>query len=375
MAETTHTLAQIRQDICQKLNMPFFKRFPSGGTLTGTPTTTKLYDSSLTQEQDFWKGYWAYIPDAQETRFVTYFKADNEEIGLEFALSTAPSADDSYELLSIWNASEIHKAINEAIEEAFPAFFDTVIDETIVIEEDKLDYTISDLSSKVYRMLNVWFETVSTSLSGTADSGGAATLTDANLVGQLSDVDTDWKISVYSGTGHGQLRSVSSVDNATGEVTVTSNWTTQPSDDSKYLLWDPTDQETPWDRLYSAQFDNSDQPSIMYLLALPTQYYGARMRLQYISEPVSLSAESDTTVIPLDYLRKQVLHILYDGITADSRFDRSSYAQMAEYQRQKAEQKKQEAWDMPSGTLWQYEATPSSPSDDPMGWTSIAREM
>lgn len=376
MSEPTTTLQQLRRDLCDQLKMPFYERFPSGSTLTGTPTASVLYDSSLKQKNNAWKGDWVYMVDgdaAQEHRLITLFQSETEAIYPEYDFSTAPGAGDTYEITSIFSPAEIHNAINRAIQDSFPAFFDVIEDETLIVEEDQLEYDISGLGTSVWLVLKIWLERTGTGMTGIADSGGATTLTDASLAGALGDVDTNWKLSVYGGTGSGQVRDVSSVNDTTGEVTVTSAWTTNPDSTSKYRLWNPTKQEYTWKRLEAAQFDTDEYPSTLLLLRNYPDYYGLRMRIQYVGAPSTLSAEADTTVVPKEYILEMAQSILYGKLVPNTSRDRSRYAGLEEYHRLKAEQKKaSRAFLVPDGTIWKDHDVSNMGAgvqeDDPLGF-------
>ena len=75
-----------------------------------------------------------------------------------------------------------------------------------------------------------------TTVTGVAASASANTLTDASLGSYANDYFNDWRIKIISGTGSGQIRTVSDFTTVTGVVTVSSNWTTNPDSTSHFEL-------------------------------------------------------------------------------------------------------------------------------------------
>ncbi|MBI5872998.1 MAG: hypothetical protein HZB36_02510 [Candidatus Omnitrophica bacterium] len=73
---------------------------------------------------------------------------------------------------------------------------------------------------------------------GTAQSGGASTITDSNLSGLGNDYFNGDTITITKGTGVGQTRTISDFVDATGEIAVDSAWNTQPDATSVYMITD-----------------------------------------------------------------------------------------------------------------------------------------
>ena len=145
MAELTTTLAELRRAIARELEMPFFKRYKNGFLDADSGDTDELVDSQLTQKDKFWNGAWLYRVASQEASLITNFTASDNKLVLEVPITTVAAGDD-YEIHNIWNAYDIHEAINAAIRDSRRVFFETVTDETIIIEEDKLAYSLSSLN-------------------------------------------------------------------------------------------------------------------------------------------------------------------------------------------------------------------------------------
>jgi hypothetical protein len=289
----------------------------------------------------------------------------------ERALSAAPLAGDAYEIHDRFSAHEIHSAIDRALFEARNAFFDVVTDETLILEEDKLIYDLTGLSVSPWIILKIWLERNSTAMQGEVDSATSTTITDND--GDFSDVDSNWKIGIYSGTGTGQLRDVASVSDQT--ITVSAAWTTTPDDTSGYTLWDPTDQEWDWYRLRAVRFDQKEYPSYLYLTRRYSSLYGLRIRLQYLAHPSALTSDTATTVVPEEYIVHKALATLYRSRAGDNRVDRQKYLLLADYHDELATKYKSEnAFSIPEGTLWEAKdltwdsSTHPVTSENPLDW-------
>ncbi len=308
MAETTYTRKTLRRAISRELRMPFFRRYPDGESTVDTGSTASLIkDTSLVQKDKFWNGKWFYALDTEEVALIRHFEAANRQFILEPPLTAALSeTGPTYEIHSGWSASEIHDAINRAIEKAGRIFLDTVTDKSLILQEDKLSYTVSGLTKTPYRIHKVWVENSTSVTRGTATAGGASTITVQSVP---SGITTSYKISIYEGTGKGQVRNYSS---AVGlQVTVDSPWVTNPSTDSKYAIWDATEEVTDWLLRNDWYEDSKEFPDIIYFRTRLTANYGTRIRIEYSAISSPLSSDTDTTIIPQDYIIAKACSILH----------------------------------------------------------------
>jgi hypothetical protein len=378
MAEPTLTLQQLRRLLARRLKMPFFQRIGDSSTLTASTTTTAARDSAkLGQPDDYWNGSFLYNVTRGEAAYISDFTDLNNEATLEQVI-TSQASGDTYEIHSIWSAYELRDAINAALRNAFPAFFNYVADESLVVCEDKLSYALSGLSTAPHRLLQVFLEHNDSGTRGVVDSAAVGSITDSALAGFLSEagVTAGWLISIYKGTGAGQLRTVSTANNTTGQVDVSVNWGTTPDATSYYRLWNPNEQRIPWERIIYGHPDQKIWPDYFHFDLLSPRQYGLRLRLLYTARPTDLSAETDATMVPEEFIIPWAQAVLYRGNIDDTRVDRSRYAQVA-----------QEAMDLalayrqtnpfrhPDGTLWQSAAdfggmpiNPIDPSGNPLGW-------
>lgn len=373
MTEPTLTRQALRRTIARELRMEFAMRYNDVSALTAVGSTTSVTDSKLTQPTDFWKNSYLFLVDGNAALDVRRITASTSggALTLEYALSALPTIADHYEIHSIHSANSIHAALNRAIREGFPSFFDVVTDESLILNEYQLEYDLTALTSLPHRIKKVFRETNGNSVTrGTATSGGATTLVDTHLIGQLGAVTTNYKLSIYAGTGKGQQRQVVSVTDATGTITVAA-WTTNPDSTSKYSLWDPTIQRREWDHVLAARFDNKAWPSKLYLYKVPTFEWGLRIRLQYTARCAQLAAETDTTITPEAYLVDKALAILFKTMVNDNRADRQRYAALTdEHEKAAMDFMQRRAFVEPDGTLWQdyEEGAQYLNTMNPLGW-------
>lgn len=381
MALPTTSRATLRRAICSELGMEFFRRYGGTGYLTcdSGSTVSKVIDSDLTQPQDFWKNHWVYFPAdgstgtasalVGEVRQITSFVNSENACLVDRDYSVAPVSTLQYEIHDVWNATEIHNAINRAIRDAVPNFFKIVNDETLVLKEDTLEYDISGLTYRPWIISEVYIERPHSSMTGTVTSSDATSLT--NTSEDFSDVTSNYVVSIYDGTGAGQLRNVSSGD-ADGKLNITAAWTTNPDTTSKYRTWDPTDQQDEWFRVTSLALDQSEYPDEIRFSNPYERLWGARIRLVYATDPLELSSDSDTTVVPQEFVIYKAIAYLAGSRTWGRTGDRDKYAVLEQTMNAKAEMFREKMAFRMDTTLWQESdvSNPGSRSldNDPLGW-------
>jgi len=379
MAKPTVSRTTLRRAIAMEQAMPFFQRYETALTADSGSSTGKIIDASLTQDDDYWKNSWLYISSDTATgnigavRQVVRFSEVDNTLYPEYNFPAAASTGTSYELHTVFSPHEIHRAINRAIQEGFPAFYDIVTDESLIVEEDKLEYDISGLTYDPWVISAVYIEQGDDIKSGQVTAASSTYFDDSGA--DFSALDTDWKISIYDGAGKGQLRDVKSA--TTTRVTISTGGTstdgfdTTPDTTSKYKVWDSAEQNSEWYRMTAIRFDKPEFPSKMYLAKNPSGAYGMRFRLVYAAQPAELSADSDETVVPQEYIINRATEILAASRVASNRADREKYVAMEQMGRIKADQyREKNSFRMPT-TIWQ-ETDPNNPrasyEENPMGW-------
>ena len=381
MSLPTSTRAVLRRAICSELGMEFFRRYGSTGYLTcdTDSATDKIVDSDLTQADDFWKNQWLYIAEDSSTgtasalvgdvRLITSFSNVDNSCIVDRAYSATPVGTLRYEIHDVWNATEIHNAINRAIRDAIPNFFDTVSDETLVLREDTLQYTISALTYRPWIISEIWIERTFDSKTGTVVSSAATSLTDTAT--DFSAASSNYIVSIYDGTGAGQLRTCVNGTSA-GVLNISSAWTTNPDTTSKYRFWNTSEQRDDWFRVTSARFDKMEYPNTMYLSRLYQGLYGSRIRITYATDALELATDASTTVVPREFVIYKAIAYLAGSRTWGRTADREKYAILEQTMNAKAEAFRDKMAFRMDTTLWQetdYSTPGSTPSDgNPMAW-------
>lgn len=378
MSKPTYTREELRRAITLELGMQFPKRYPDGYlTCDSGSSSTSIVAAELAQDDDFWNNSWIFCAAdtavaalVDEVRQVTDFTSTGAALSLEYALPGTPSSVTQFEIHNIFNALEIHQAINRAIQTGLPYFYDIVEDETLIYQEDVLSYTISSLSNIPWIVSEIYIEQPSASLIGVATAGAATSLTDTTA--DFTNVAAGWLLSIYDGTGKGQLRTITSVTGTT-QLNVAA-WTTNPDTTSKYRVWDANEEDYQWYRVTDAFFDSQEYPSTLYLRHSKwAGAYGSRIRLVYATQAAALTDEASTTVVPKEYIINKAIELLSIARIGNTRADNAKYSAMAKsYGDAAIRYAITHSFRMPT-TLWQENdvSYPSSNGEtDPLGWRS-----
>ena len=337
MAEPTYTRKELRRAICAEARMEFYKRYPDYElTPDSDCSTTTLKCSKLVQAADSWKSSYIWVMSTDNARdglerYITASGTDGS-LTLEWPCDTdqVPSTDDTFEIISMWPPSFIHEKINDVVRDEFRVYPNVVTDESIVIQEEKLEYDLTGLVPLPWQILQVYVERTTSGLYGTITSWSTDGSQFGDTTMDLSGVDTDWKASFYYGSGAGQLFSIQSVDTAAGLITPAVPAADMPGTDTKLMLWDPTDQDLAWYPYLYCRFDQTEFPDKLYLYEDPSASYGLRFRLVYLAQSTELIADSDVTTVPQYFIVHKVLAMLHDSLSEDNRVDARRHTEIAE---------------------------------------------
>lgn len=375
MAEPTYTRQNLRRLIARELGMVYPQRTgKDSNVLTTVTSTTVMRDSFLAGQPDsFWTRQSLMLINGTATscRSIRTFTGSTGELTVEYPFSYTPVVGDTYEIHGGWDSNDIHAAINRAIEDAFPAFFDNAQSTSIVLQEDKTTYDVSSLNA--YVISAIFFEQPKNIQRGTVTATNAPGTT-------LTDSTANWTTNEHAG----KLVSIydSSVSTAAlgTAVTVVSNTATALTvvfagaitAGDKYALWSSGDEVTDWARIIAGRLDTRVWPNTLYLTQVYSQHLGLRVRIEYIKRGTTLSAETDTTVVPQEFIVDRALAMLYEQKLNDNRYDRQRFMELASRKTERAERyRASRAWTMPSMTFWQEsEQRPEyrAADGDPLGW-------
>lgn len=384
MAETTVSRKTLRRAICSEARMEFYRFYAdgevtvTGGRDTDVPDTNSFDATTLTQPKNHWQGGYVYVysDTAGATavgqtgveRPIASFDRKDSRVAVAYPFSTALKVNAKVEILDMWSASEVHSAINKAIRLGGRAFSDMREDDTtFCVVQDRLEYDLSSMATAPRRILRVDFEQTSSELSGRSDSTTEATVEVAAWAGNLTYADTSWIMSIYDGTGKGQVRRVVTVDNDSGTVT-TDTWAVSPDTTSQLKLWDGDSQVMDWDPQLGLRMDARENPNYMRFTHLHPAHEGRRIRITYEATPAALTSDTTETVVNEDYITHKALSILHDQLVGDNRYNQNKHANLAEYHDQLAAGIKAEFMRRkPQRRMtFQYSDRKVAPYDDPL---------
>jgi hypothetical protein len=140
------------------------------------------------------------------------------------------------------------------------------------------DWTTNPASDSAYIIhqycaLNGGFESFFT--EGDAESGAAASITLADTASSANDIYVPAEIEIVSGTGKGQVRTISDYEGSSRTATVSEAWTDPPDSTSRYRIYDNspvitradyerTDTNNPGERKGLSGFEEVDEIAIVY---------------------------------------------------------------------------------------------------------------
>ena len=367
MAEETSTRTTLRRKICKELRMPFFRRVGTSSTAGSSSTTARIVDTKLTQPEGTWAGSWFFNVSTGETSYIRSFTANDDTFHLEKPTALSPIGN-TYEIHTIWNADEIHDAINEAIRHGRRTFPETTTDESIVLKEEVMTYTISGLSKLPFIINKIWVENIQNAQRGAVVSAGAANIT---LDSVPSTLNTNWRVSIYSGTGAGQSRQATSTP--TGNTFSVSAWGVVPDSSSKYVLFDQSEELTAWRPFNDFHQDAEEFPDTIYLNKLYTSYYGMRLRIEMLAVSQELSTEASTTNVPAEFIKAKACSILHGQAMSNTKADKDMH--YAEYKRYGDEADAYLARNAPHTPGVRFRSaitthTYQNDNTDPLGWSN-----
>jgi hypothetical protein len=307
------TRTQLRQLIGKLTGQPYFRRFGgSAGTGSASGTTTTLLDTvRLKEEDNYWRGDYIYLSASDEVREISAFTNTTSTVTWLAAVAGATGATTAYEIWSQFTPAEVHAAIDFALQKAWPWFFLTAVDETLVILEDGgIKYTLPTTNT-IRRLAQVWLMHYDGSDTGTITTLGTTTQV-IDSAATFASADVGKWIAVYEGgsTANGTARQISAVVSAT-EATVSPAFAVALPAAAKYRILDKNYMYAGQELLQNWKVDKPDNPTTLYLGSHPVGCEGYLLRLFYDYEYAALSSEASTTTCPQDYVIYEALSHLY----------------------------------------------------------------
>jgi len=373
--EPSSTRQELRRELGIMSNMFFYNKYENGYVpVTGTPTTTKVNCSdSLFQNDGFWTHSYAYfVSGVCEGMFreIAGFVRQNGTLILDYPLPSAPSASDQIEITGRWSPAAIHKALNYGIREGQKAYPDTVIDESLVVRENVLEYDLTDLTRIPWQIRQIYLEDgVASACEGNPVTGASDYITTS--LSFSDDEYNGYHLSIYSGTGSGQLRTISDCTATDGKLIVSEAFDTTPATDSKFKVWSSSEQLATWTPLRTVLPDKEEFPTKIWIDSGLSRWNGYRIRLVYLSLPEELTADSDITYVPKDFVCHKALSYLHDRMIGLTDADKALHGDASELHDQIAElyRQKNPSRSIPAMMREPMTGYPSTIlNENPLGW-------
>lgn len=310
MAAVTRT--QIRRTLGLRTGQPFFRKFGGGaGTASANGTTTTLIDTTRLKESDkYWVGSFIYFPSTDEVREISGFTQSSSTVTWLAPIASSTTTNLAYEIWSQFTPQQVHEAINQALRRAWPYFFLTGTDETLVIEDAQgVMYTLP--TTNIIRRLCQVYLMIYQGVAGTITSLGTTTqIIDSGASFTSSDVGR-W-IAVYKDgvTANGEIRQISVVDSST-QVTVSSAFSEAVPVGAKYRKLDKNTTTPVQLPVVNAIVDAPEFPTKLWFGQHPFGYEGYPLYLMYEYEYPDLTTEAGTTTCPLEYLYAMASAYIY----------------------------------------------------------------
>lgn len=306
------TLQNLRRSIGRRIHQPYARKFGvMYGTGSASGSTTTLIDTTRLKEVDnYWKGTFIYFPATQVVREIESFAQSSSTLTWLAPIAAGTTSSTIYELWSLITPIEIHDAANQALRNAWPWFFEIGEEYLVAITNDGSGYSLSSLLSYPVRFLaQVHNEMLISTSTGTVTSAGAQNvLIDSRA--SFDSADVGKTIRIYDGTSAGNRRTISAV-NSTTQITVSVNFTATLDTTSKYLMADETEEGRGFTPRVGWEVNQPDNPARLWLGSHGWSYDGYLMRLRYAYEFPALSAETDATTCPQEFVEAATLARIY----------------------------------------------------------------
>lgn len=359
MSAPTKTRQQIRRAICSFLEMEFYQRWDE--VTVDTVNGANLVISELTQPDTAWERQWAYVVDgtaAGETAMILASVRESNTIVLEAAISGL-QASDKIEILSI-SPRILHKSINEAIMASRGFFFRVNNDKTLFLQEDKLTYSLTNITPTPWVVQKVWLERPTTMYRGEVSAAGSNYV---EIDGLEADDDefNDFLITVYGGDASGEYGTIADTltDN---RLEISGTWGTTPSVGDKVAWYNTSEELLPPYGIPAIDWPALYWPDEFRLRRLYRGYEGARFILQCVAPPQELSDDTDTSVVPVEYLKWAVGSSVFNKLRTkpkvvdDGRY-RTAFIDWDQIAQQEL---RRLAFTMPADTFWERDDMSSS---------------
>lgn len=307
-----YTRAALRNLIGQRTGQPFFRKFGTvSAVASASGTTTTLIDSKLLREEDnYWRGSFIYFPATDELREITAFDSATYRVSWLSALTNATTSGTPYEIWSQFTPIDVHNALDSALRQAWPFFFQVAQADAITITQNTgLQYTIPT-SLGVRRLAQVYlkvFENTPALVTSLGDTTQVITST-----GTFSTDDVGKYITVYDNADSaiGDVRQIEEVTDSS-TVVVSEDFTEALPVGAKFKIVDVSSPYVQQRLLQNWVADKPDNPTKVWVGAHLGGCEGDILTLVYEAEYSTLTADDSETDCPVDFIVNGALANLY----------------------------------------------------------------
>lgn len=250
MSRTTN-LTELRRELSRVMREPFFRRIGDHRPIAYAAANA-LADTALGRfdPSEGWPYAFAYVPATGDQREITNFLSDGT-VGYAYVSpnwSVTPGVGYDYEIHSIWSAQEKTDALNHAVHDCWPAFYDVLTDETTVIQKWKKEYDLLNLSDHTRHIMGVFIEPMwkvdqyrgaspvnvqSPDVGSSGTFGGVTYLVLYDPF--VYSTSLMYEIRIVSGTGAGQTANVVFDSNSTSVHVVLDRLLSTPPDNTSVV--------------------------------------------------------------------------------------------------------------------------------------------
>ena len=357
---------QLRAGIARALNMPFQSLFSSGQSVITAGVNTYT-DNNLTQENNFWKYQWLFIP---ELNHVTKISGNTGGV-LQVEKFVAFTGGKNYEIYQIFTPIDILWSINQAITSSYPYYYDkhSFVNFAFGVSKYPLDILTPTPAGVRFFNLEIPKQPYWVKADTIVYSAGVVTIT-----GNFSEPPkVGWIITVTPNAFAGLPFSGTVTSADTTQISFNIPTSLHPklllTTDSRVLYYNPAYVTV---LPYSFVKTNREEFPDEILVDVNQNYIGTRILITYTSIPQEIDF-GGSTIVPSGYIIPKAVSLLASSKMMDTRIDTRRWQSLIEIYSNQAEQfKMRYPFKEGFGDLW---TVPSYPIDvdyfnstNPLGW-------
>lgn len=354
------TLTALRHALSNHLREPFFRALMGGSMVTtGTPTTTSIplgaSAAALWPDNDSWKKASLYLPSALngagEERRITGWLTGTATVTPGFTVT--PDAGMAVEIHVAHSATEKNEAINRAIDESWPAFWELEAVEVLVPALTRL-IEPPTFPDDWRRLQQAWHAsaTVVGPLTVDTEDGIDIYLSADDLALTLDVADTGWHVCPAATLSLESAPALTAAPTLADHLVTTGH--TLSAGDTFYLVEPYSDDAmVRTDTLWPTTGDGLES------IIVPRTNGNYIYRLLGLKRPARLSLNTATTNIPAAYITPTAGHLLTISNSQSAPGERweAEFSGVRWTSQQSESLKRRLSWPWPAQTIWREPGT------------------